>query len=366
MSTWSDLKNNHRLKEIYEQRIKIVKSIREFFWSNNFVETETPVAVRYASQEPYLNPIPAAIHDTRSTIYKMYLRTSPEYALKKLLAAGFEKIFEIGKCFRDFESFGGNHNTEFTMLEWYRAPGTYQEIMDDTEKLFKYVSESLKIEDLRFKDYKIKVNQTWDRMTMKEVWQKYVGVNLDEYLKIERLKDLVSERGYQVETEDMYEDLFFKLFLNEIEPKLGLERPIFVYNYPAEMSSLSRLCDHDSRYAERFELYIGGLEVANAFGELTDADEQLHRLTKDQELRSKLRKEIWPVDPDFIAALRSGIGSAGLPADLSAEALAKVGALAKAGGIALGVDRMILLFTGAKDINEVMFNSVNDQLTTNN
>src|SRR3989338_11633864 len=120
MSTWSDIKNNPRLMRMYETRCEIIRLIREFFWSREFVETETPIAARYASQEPYLNPVPIMIHDPHNARHEMYLRTSPEYALKKLLAAGFEKIFEISKCFRDYESFGGNHNTEFTMLEWYR------------------------------------------------------------------------------------------------------------------------------------------------------------------------------------------------------------------------------------------------------
>ncbi len=364
MSSWSDLKNNLRLRKIYEQRIEIVKSIREFFWSRGFVETETPIAVRYASQEPYLNPLPITIHDTISASHPMYLRTSPEYALKKLLAAGFGKIFELAKCFRDYESFGGNHNTEFTMLEWYRAPASrstaqpfgsvapissagkpgveLSEIMADTEELFKFVGKRLGVKILRFKDCKIDILETWDRMSMTEAWQKYAGLNLDNNLTIEQLNDSAHLKGYATDKNDGYEDIFFKIFLNEIEPKLGLTRPVFIYDYPAQMSSLSRLSTHDPRYAERFELYVGGLEIANAFGELTDAVEQKTRLEKDRLLREKLGKEVWPVDEDFIACLRSGLPSAG--------------------GIALGVDRMVVLFTGAKDINEVIFQSVSDQL----
>ncbi len=357
MSNWQDLKNNPRLKEIYDTRIKIIKLIREFFWSLDFVETDTPIAVRLASQEPYLNPVSVLFHDTNNKKEKFYLRTSPEYSLKKLLAAGYEKIFEIGKCFRDQESFGGNHNTEFTMLEWYRSHGKYQDIMDDTENLFKFVSSRLPapirggLEGgvLSYKDKKVDITGKWDRLSMKEVWQKFVGVNLDDYVGVqnfEPLRQLVGARGYQVSESDAYEDLFYKIFLNEIEPKLGVERPIFVYDYPAAMCSLSRPCARDPRYAERFELYAGGLELANAFGELTNADEQKERLEKDKELRQKLGKETWPVDPDFISALASLHGVA----------------KGEASGIALGVDRMVLLFTGARDLNEVMFQSVKDQV----
>ncbi len=343
MSNWSDLKNNARLKDIYNTRIEIIKLIREFFWSQNFVETDTPIAVKLASQEPYLNPISINIHDPHGQQTGLYLRTSPEYSLKKLLAAGYEKIFEIGKCFRDFESFGGNHNTEFTMLEWYRSPGTYQEIMDDTENLFKYIENKLEINKVRNRQMEIPIDGKWDRMSVKEIWQKYLQVNLDDYLETEKLRNLAVERGFSTDGDDAYEDIFYKIFLNEIEPHLGIEKPIFIYDYPAQMCSLSKLCERDSRYAERFELYVGGLELANAFGELTDATEQERKLEEDKEKRKQLGKPVWPVDKDFIAALKSG--------------------MAPAGGIALGVDRMVVLFTGAKDINEVIFQSVKDQLS---
>jgi lysyl-tRNA synthetase class 2 len=174
------------------------------------------------------------------------------------------------------------------------------------------------------------------------VWQKFLQINLDEYLELTKMKELARERGYNVDVNDLYEDVFFKIFLNEIEPKLGIERPTFIYDYPVQMASLSRVCASDPRYAERVECYVGGLELCNGFGELTDADEQKKRLEADKALRAKLGKETWDVDEDFIAALRSG-----MPAT---------------GGVALGLDRVVLLFTGAKDINEVIFGSVKDQL----
>jgi lysyl-tRNA synthetase class 2 len=342
MSNWSELKNTSRLKNIYDIRIEIIKSIREFFWLQGFLETDTPAAVRLASQEPYLNPVSIMVHDPHGKPEKFYLRTSPEYALKKLLAVGYEKVFEIGKCFRDFESFGGNHNPEFTMLEWYRAPGTYQEIIDDTEKLFKFVGEKLNKKSVTYKNKEVDISGIWDKKSMKEVWQNFIGVNLDNYLELTGMQDLAKTKGYTIDSADAYEDLFYKIFLNEIEPKLGNDRPVFVYDFPSQMTSLSRLSEQDSRYAERFELYIGGLELANAFGELTDAKIQKDKLEEDVAKRRALGKETWPIDPDFISALQSGIASAG--------------------GIAMGVDRMVLLFTGAKDLNETIFQSVKDQL----
>ena len=316
--------------------------IREFFWQEGFSETDTPVVVRLPGQEPYLNPVPVNLHGPKGDEHRFYLQTSPEFAMKKLLASGYEKIFNMCKCFRDHEDFGGAHNTEFTMIEWYRSPGKLAEIMNDTENLFHHIGLKLGISQIKYNNKTTDISAEWERITMKDLWAKNIGINLDDYLETQKMKELVKMRGYNAGDDDAYEDLFYKIFLNEIEPNLGVGRPVFVYDDPARMCSLSRLCKDDSGYAERFELYICGLELANAFGELTDADEQNKRLEQDQALRKKLGKDIWPVDPDFISALRSGIG--------------------EASGIALGADRMVLLFTGANDINEVIFGAVKDQI----
>ncbi|MDO9509732.1 MAG: amino acid--tRNA ligase-related protein, partial [Candidatus Magasanikbacteria bacterium] len=168
-----------------------------------------------------------------------------------------------------------------------------------------------------------------------------IDIDLDEYLNSEKMGELVKQRGFSVDSIEAYEDLFYKIFLNEIEPKLGWEKPIIIYDYPTQMTSLSEPCE-DERYAKRFECYIAGLELCNAFGELIDPKIQSENLEKDKKLREKLGKEIFPVDSDFIDALKSG--------------------MKPAGGIALGLDRVVMLFTGAKDINEVIFMSVKDQI----
>jgi lysyl-tRNA synthetase class 2 len=178
---------------------------------------------------------------------------------------------------------------------------------------------------------------------MKSLWQQYIGVNLDEYLTTVELFKLLNSKGYSAHQNDSYEDLFFKIFLNEIETHLGIERPMFVYDYPKQMCSLSRLSKQDNRYAERAELYVGGLEIANGFGELVDSVEQKKHLEQDRDERIKLSKPTWGVDPGFIAALEAGVP--------------------EAGGIALGIDRMVMLCTGASNINDVIFQTINDQLT---
>lgn len=335
MSTWHELKNNPWRKDFYQKRTEIIRLTRAFFEHEGFIETDTPSAVVLPGQEPELSPVPIILHDEKAAARKLYLQTSPEFAMKKLLAAGFEKIFQICKCFRDYESFGGLHNPEFTMIEWYRANATYKDIMDDTERLFQFVGGQLGVSTVTWNGHSVNIASAWNRKTMKQVWQEFVGVNLDEYLDASTMRTLARSRGYEVQDDEPYEDAFYKIFLNEIEPKLSTKRPVFVYEYPAIMTSLSRICAHDSRYAERFELYIGGLELANAFGELTDAKEQKNRLEADHAKRAAAGKEIYLVDPDFIAALESGIPPTG--------------------GIALGIDRMVMLFTGASDINEVIF-----------
>jgi len=193
------------------------------------------------------------------------------------------------------------------------------------------------VTQVRWRNQEIKITETWDRKTMRAVWQEYARVDLNDHLEAPAMRDLARERGYAVTDDEPYDDVFYKIFLTEIEPRLGTERPVFVYEYPVCMASLSRKCAHDPRYAERFELYIGGLELANAFGELTSAEEQARRLEADKLKREQGGKEVYAVDPDFIAALSSGIP--------------------ETGGIALGVDRMVMLFTGAEDINEVLFQS---------
>ncbi len=343
MTVWKELHDNPRLQTMYRTRLSILRLIREFFWAQNFVETDTPIALKLPGQEPYLNPAAVTFFDPLGRQEQFYLQTSPEFAMKKLLAAGFQNIFQLAKCFRNGEAFGdGTHNTEFTMLEWYRAPGTLPQIMDDLEALFKYVGEKLGVGTVKYGVYEVSIVNPWQRSTMKQLWQEYIGINLDDYLELGPLRQLAAERGHATSEADEYEDLFFKIFLNEIEPHLGVERPIFVYDYPARMCSLSRRCDHDPRYAERVEVYIGGLELANGFGELTESHEQLRRLEQDQALRHKLGKATWAVDADFIGALPA------IPPP--------------AGGIALGVDRMVLLFTGARTLEEVVFQTVSDQI----
>lgn len=322
---------------MFDTRIQIIRLIREYFWGCDFKEVTTPATVVCADQEPHLNPIAVSFHDERGAASQFFLQTSPEYAMKKLLGAGYDKIFQICPCWRDYEESGHTHNVEFTMIEWYRRPGDYQEIMTDIEQLFKFVAEKLKIVKL----LNCRIVSEWERISIKELWQKHVGVNLDDYLDVEKMSGLVRGLGYQVNADDDFNDLFYKIFLNKIERSLGMEKPVVVFDYPIQMAALARPCAHDARYAERFEVYINGLELANAFGELTDSVAQAKRFEEERQERIRLSKSAIPIDKELISALES---------------------IPMAAGIALGVDRMVMVFTEAKNINEVIFGTVKDQI----
>lgn len=317
MNHLTHIQNN---KNNLDLRWQILRLVREFFWEQTFIEVETPLLLKLPGQEPYLSPMKVSLHDENGKQFTGFLHTSPEYTLKKMLAAGYKNIFSLCKTFRDYESFGGTHNPEFTMIEWYRADSNFYAIMDDVEKLFSFLSQKLQREnEFRF-----------ERMHMRQLWQKYIGINLDEYLNEEKMYELCVERGYHPQKNEPYEDLFYRIFLNEIEGKL---ENVIVHHYPKQMAALAKMSDIDTMYAERFEVYVGGLEIANAFGELTSATEQKKRFEEEYKKRQELGKELFDIDDDFIEA---------------------VGNMPPSGGIALGLDRLVELFTGCKNIDDVL------------
>lgn len=333
MKNWQRLRNGELDKEIFWKRAKILRAIRDFFWQKNFLEAETPIASSVPGQEPYLEIFDTEVRDDRGKKFSAALNTSPEYAMKKLLAAGYQNIFQITKAFRNNESFGGLHNPEFTILEWYRQNASYVNIMKDIEDLVLHVLKNLGLPEIvEYQSGKIDWRAPWERLTVSEAMKKYAGV---EGLHYDALVAAAKEKGYKVTDGEAYDSVFFKIFLNEVENKFNPERPVILYDYPVELAALSRKKDGHPDLAERFEVYAGELELANAFGELLDADEQRARFLEDQKIRGAEGKKVYPIDEDFIEALRSGI--------------------APSGGIALGVDRLIMLLTNQKNIEDVIF-----------
>lgn len=334
MKTWQRYKTDEQYRRNIEIRGKVMESIRDFFASEGFAEIETPLMVRSPGMEPNLSQFKTELADERGYKNVAYLVTSPEYSCKKMLAAGMEKIFSLGKVFRNEEPYSSaageliTHNPEFTMLEWYRAGEDYVKLMDDTERLVRHCIKQTTNDERRTTN----LAAPWLRLSVKEAFSQ-IGLNLDQILTRDTMAKAATDKGYAVSSNDSFDDCFFKIFLTEIEPKLGLEQPTILYDYPIQMASLSRAKPNDPRYAERFEVYAGGLELANAFSELIDPVEQRKRLEEERELRGKLGKDMPPIDDDFIAA---------------------VGAMKPSAGIALGVDRLVMLLTGARSIEDVI------------
>lgn len=329
------MKDNQNLKNIQVQRAKIIDLIREFFKKAGFLEVETPILVPYAGTEPYLDPIKINFRDDKGTNYSGYLITSPEYSLKKLLALGFDKIFEITKAFRQKEAFGGYHNIEFSLLEWYRLNSNYRQIMKDVENLIYFLAKKInKKSSVSYLGQKIDLTPPWRMISVKEAFKIYSQIDLEKVKKFNDFKKILISKNYSLNKENTWDDLFFLIFLNEIEPCLPKNQPVIIYDYPLPQAALAKKKNPKSFYAERFEVYIGGLEIANAFSELTDYKEQEKRLKQEQKLRKKLKKEIIPIDKEFIFALKSGI-----PASA---------------GIALGIDRLQMLLLDIEDINDLL------------
>jgi lysyl-tRNA synthetase class 2 len=265
----------------------------------------------------------------------LYLQTSPDFDMKKLLAAGLTKIYQICPVFRNAEG-SKRHSPEFTMIEWYRANADYTDIMKDCEGLLRLCADKAGIKKYRYKDFECDPFQEYERLTVVQAFEKYADIKLEDYLEDKKgFRNKVSALGLHVAEDDEWDDLFFRVMGAKIEPFLGRERATFLMDYPVSMASLSTKKECDSRFAERFELYICGIELANAFSELTDAQEQRKRYETDMTEKERLYGERYPIDEEFIAALDHG--------------------LPRSGGIALGIDRLIMLATGAEDIHDVLW-----------
>jgi elongation factor P--(R)-beta-lysine ligase len=297
------------LKPALEGRARIVRLIRAFFESRGFLEVETPTLLPSPGLDVHLSAFEvAAARGTR------YLSTSPEYQMKRLLADGWPRIFQIAKAYRRDEV-GERHSPEFTMLEWYRAPAGVEDVMRDTEQLLAAVTGGA----IRLEGRTIDTRPPLSRMTVCEAFERFARIAPDETLSLS-------------ETD---EDRFFRLLVDEVEPALArLDHAVFLTEYPAAQASLARKKPGDARVAERFELYAAGVELCNGFGELTDPAEQRARLTRDQEARKDRGLPVYPLDVRFLEALERG--------------------LPPCAGNALGVDRLVALACGTTEIRAVM------------
>ena len=320
-------------------RAAVVAAIRRFFDERGFVEVETPALQVSPGLEPHLNAFETAISEPfrDGPVAPLYLHTSPEFAMKKLLAAGEEKIFQIARCYRNEER-SPTHHPEFAMLEWYRAGAGYRDLWADCEGLLAAAAEAAGVARFTRAGRGADPRADWTRISVCEAFAEHAGVDLAAAMgdAPDPAPLIAAARSIGVWTgpRDSWEDVFFRIFLAKVEPSLGAGAPTILYDYPASMAALARL-GPDRRFAERFEVFVCGLELANGYGELTDPAEQRARFEADRALGTELHGRAYPVDEDFLAALESG--------------------LPDCAGIALGIDRLVMLTVGAAKIEDVLW-----------
>ncbi len=291
-------------------RALILREIRRFFDERAFVEVQTPAMVPSPGLDLHLDAFPIAGAEPAR-----YLATSPEYQMKRLLAGGLPRIYQLGPAFRRGER-GTHHEPCFSMLEWYRAFHGSADLMSDTEELVAAVARVSSPGSLLIEVDGTQVNLAppWERLTVEQAFQRYAGVSAQRLAQDE--------------------DAFFRVLVEQVEPQLGRLRPAFLTAYPASMASLARLDPKNATIADRFEAYVAGIEICNGFGELIDPVEQRERLMRDQAARRARGLPVYPIDERFLGALEEG--------------------MPPAGGNALGVDRLVMLLLGADSIADVV------------
>lgn len=284
-------------------RARILAGIRRFFTEGGYLEVETPLRIPAPAPESHIDPVSSG---------PWFLQTSPELCMKRLVAAGYERVFQISRCWRDGER-GSMHLPEFTMLEWYRAGTDYQGLMDECEELVGAVAAALGIgEVLNVRGKDIRLGAPWERLSVAEAFERYCDRTIEEALA---------------------SDTFDECMVNDIEPRLGFATPTFICDYPADRGALARMKQDEPSLAERFELYIAGVELANAFSELTDPVEQRSRFEQEKRFRESRGKSVIPLPEPFLAELRH---------------------LPPTAGIALGIDRLVMLLLNVESIDDVV------------
>jgi lysyl-tRNA synthetase class 2 len=292
-----------RKRDALHLRARLIQSIRHFFINHNFLEVETPLRIPAPAPEEHIEALPSG---------DWFLQTSPELCMKRLLAAGYPKIFQICKCFRADER-GKLHLPEFTMIEWYAAGFDYRQLMDQCEEMIIAVAgDSGCDKNITRQGRQINMATPWERITVQDAFKKFAPITLDKALRQDKFDEILTE---------------------DVEPNLGCSKPTFLYDYPAKLGALARLKDSDQSVAERFELYIGGLELANGFSELTDSPEQRQRFEEALIIRAQKGYAKYQMPEKFLDSLEN---------------------MPEAAGIALGIDRLAMLLANAATIDEVV------------
>lgn len=331
-TTWRRIASDSALRRSLLLRAEILRAIREWFWARGFVEVDPPILAPWVGMEPHLAPLRTTVHDGSGRAVRLYHQTSPEYALKKLLAAGIPDCFALGHVFRDGEV-SELHNPEFTLLEWYRRETDYTALMRDTEQLVADLATRFQGKpELNRRGQRIDVAPPWERITVADAMMRWANVDVETFCDDEAFRRHVRSQGHEWVRDEPWEELFYKLFLTHVEPKLGSPKPVILCEYPARFGALARRLRERPHVVERFEAYVAGIELCNAFTELTDPAEQRERFERECEERRKLGREALPVDEDLLDALTE---------------------LPPCAGNALGVDRLVMLLVDEPSIERV-------------
>ena len=284
-------------------RSEIIQSIRRFFIEHDYMEVETPCLIPAPAPEAHIDAV---------NVGEIYLHTSPELCMKRLLSAGYSRIFQICKCYREGER-GDLHLPEFTLLEWYHAGINYIDLMTECEEMILFLSHDTGFGNkIKRRGAEIDLQRPWDRISVRDAFRRFTSWSMEKALE---------------------SDCFDEIMVDEIESNLGKIRPVFLYDYPSSQGALARHKADEPDLAERFELYIGGLELANAFTELTDAAEQRERFQAELVKRRQLGKKVYPIPEKFLESLHFMPPSA---------------------GIALGVDRLVMIFADLKRVDDAV------------
>jgi len=332
-SDWFRFHKDNALRfELVKHRHALLRGVRDYFEQAHFLEVDTPAMATCPGLETHLDAIevrprltPEGHHETR------WLITSPEYHMKRMLSAGFERIFQIGKAFRSGET-GRWHNPEFTMLEWYRAFASWEDGLEDTIRIIESAAAALSKNGV---DLPLDLSHPWPRMTIREAIEKWGGFDPAPWSDTNLLREKALKAGVSISDREISSaDIIVRTLVEKVEPALPTHRPFVLTDYPDCMASLAQRSTDDPTVAERFEVYLGGVEIANGFGELTDAREQRRRFIADLEERTQMNLTTYPLDETFLGALEAGCPPAT--------------------GVALGIDRLLLCLTGSEELEQTM------------
>jgi lysyl-tRNA synthetase class 2 len=323
-------------------RNRIAAAVRRWFDARGFVEVETAALQLSPGNEAHLHAFATEAVAPDGARAPLYLHTSPEFACKKLLAAGEERIVSLGRVWRNRER-GALHHPEFTLVEWYRAGAPYEALMDDCAELLRLAAETAGTKRLSFRGREADPFAAPERITVTEAFARFAGIDLLATVDAsggtdrEALAAAARGTGIRVADDDTWADVFSRVLVEKVEPRLGRGRATILCEYPTAEAALARPAAHDRRVAERFELYACGVELANAFGELTDPVEQRRRFEAEMTEKARVYGDSCPLDEDFLAALPH---------------------MPEASGSALGLDRLVMLAVGASHIEQVLWTPV--------